>query len=59
MDRKLIYVFDKESGDHLHTIELDSLSAAPPMTYLHRGKQHLVVAAGGAETSEIVALSLP
>ena len=59
MDRKLIYVFDKESGDHLHTIELDSLSAAPPMTYLRRGKQYLVVAAGGAETSEIVALSLP
>ena len=59
MDRKLIYVFDKNSGDLLHVIELDGLSAAPPMTYEYGGKQCLVVAAGGAETSEVVALSLP
>ena len=59
MDRKLLYAFDKVSGDLLHTIELDGLSVAPPMTYLHGGKQYIVAAAGGAETSEIVALSLP
>ena len=58
MDRKLIYVFDKQSGDLLREIEIDGLSAAAPMTYLHRGRQYLVVAAGGGRTSEVVAFSL-
>ena len=29
------------------------------MTYLHEGKQYVVVATGGGETAELVALSLP
>ena len=58
--RKLIYVFDKHSGNLLRTIEIDGLSAAAPMTYRHAGKQYVVVAVGGGETpSELVALSLP
>ena len=59
MDRKLVYVFDKQSGDLLHTVELDGRSAALPMTYLHEGRQYIVVATGGSEFSEIVALALP
>jgi quinoprotein glucose dehydrogenase len=58
-DRRLIYVFDKQSGQLLHTIELDSLSTAAPMTYLSGGRQYIAVAAGGGRTSEIVAMSLP
>ena len=58
-DRKLIYVFDKQSGDLLREIELEGLSAAAPMTYLHDGKQYIVVAVGSGETAELVALSVP
>ena len=57
-NRKLLYVMDKRSGTILRAIELDGLSAAAPMTYLHRGKQYVVVATGGGPTSALVALSL-
>ena len=56
--RNLIYVFDKLSGRLLKTIVLDGLSAAAPMTHLHRGRQYIVVATGGGPTSEVVALAL-
>ena len=57
--RKLIYVFDKTAGTLLHTVELDAFSAAAPMSYMHGGKQYIVVAAGSGPTSELIALSLP
>ncbi len=57
--RRLLYVFDKSSGALLRAIELDGLTAAPPMTYLHRGKQYIVTAVGSGPASELVALSLP
>ena len=57
--RKLVYVFDKTGGTLLHAIELDAFSAAAPMTYMHGGKQYLVVAAGSGPTSELIALGLP
>ena len=59
MDRKLLYAFDKQSGALLREIQLDGLSAAIPMTYMFGGKQYIVVATGGGEESEIVALTLP
>ena len=37
--RNLLYVFGKGSGTLLHTVQLDGLSAAAPMTYLHQGRQ--------------------
>jgi quinoprotein glucose dehydrogenase len=57
--RKVIFAFDKESGALLRAIELDAVSAAAPMTYLHGGKQYIVVATGSGPASELVALSLP
>jgi quinoprotein glucose dehydrogenase len=57
--RKLLYVFDKESGALLRAIELDGSAAAAPMTYLYRGKQYVLVAVGAGPASELVALSLP
>ncbi len=57
--RKLLYVFDKTAGTLLHAIELDAFSAAAPMTYMHGGKQYIVVAAGLGPSSELIALSLP
>ena len=58
-DRKIIYVFNKQTGKLLRAIEMDGLSAAAPMTYMQGGKQYVVVAAGGGPTSELVAFSIP
>ncbi len=57
--RKLLYVFDKQTGARIHEIEIDAFSAAAPMTYLHGGKQYIVIATGSGPTSELIALSLP
>lgn len=57
--RKLIYVFDKQSGALVRTIEMDGAAAAAPATYMHRGKQYVVTAVGSGPASELVALSLP
>jgi quinoprotein glucose dehydrogenase len=59
VSRKLMYVFDKDSGGVLRAIDLDGFSAAAPMTYSYRGKQYIAVATGSGPNSEIVALSLP
>jgi quinoprotein glucose dehydrogenase len=52
-------VYDKATGTRLHSIELDAFSAAAPMTYMHRGKQYIVVATGMGPNSELIALTLP
>jgi quinoprotein glucose dehydrogenase len=57
--RRLLYVFDKESGALLRAIEMDGLAAAPPMTYQYRGKQYIVTAVGTGPSSELVAFALP
>ncbi len=57
--RKLIYVFDKETGRLLRAIDMDGFSAASPMTYSYRGRQYVAVATGSGPNSEIVAFSLP
>jgi quinoprotein glucose dehydrogenase len=57
--RRLLFVFDKQTGAPIHTIELDAFSAASPMTYMFRGKQYIVVATGSGPNSELVAFSLP
>lgn len=57
--RELVYVFDKQTGDLLRAIELDGASVAAPMTYMHQGKQYIVMAAGGNGAVELVALTLP
>jgi quinoprotein glucose dehydrogenase len=58
-DRKLIYVYGKRDGALHRIVELDGASVAAPMTYMHAGKQFIVVAAGGGAQSELLALSLP
>jgi quinoprotein glucose dehydrogenase len=57
--RKLLYVFDKQSGRAIHVVELDGHSAATPMTYSHGGRQFIVVGVGANEESALVALALP
>ena len=58
-DRQLLFAFDKADGALLRTFLLDGRSAAAPMTYLHEGRQYVVVATGSGDTAELVALSLP
>ena len=58
MDKKLIYAIDKQTGQVLREIELEGLSASIPSTYMINGKQYIIVATGGGEESEVVALTL-
>jgi len=52
--------FDKATGEVLAEIKLPSGTTGAPMTYLHDGKQYIVVAVGGRDAEpEWVALSLP
>lgn len=52
--------FDKATGQVVWEMALDAGSTGTMMTYLHQGKQYLVVAIGGFEhPGEFIALSLP
>jgi len=51
---------DKATGAKLWEIDLGAGANGTPMTYLHAGKQYVVVAIGGSEhPAELVALALP
>lgn len=52
--------YDKATGDIVWEMELPTGVTGAPMTYLHEGKQYIVVAIGGRGLpSQWVALSLP
>jgi quinoprotein glucose dehydrogenase len=52
--------YDKATGEVLAEIELPAGTTGAPMTYMHRGKQYIVVAVGGRDRPpEWIALSLP
>ena len=57
--RKLLYAFDKQTGELLHVVEMDGFAASAPMSYLHEGKQYIAMTVGGNEDNALVALSLP
>jgi quinoprotein glucose dehydrogenase len=51
---------DKATGTKLWEIDLGVGQNGTPMTYLHDGKQYVVVAVGGTDyPAELVALALP
>ncbi len=55
-----IRAHDKRTGDLLAEITLPANAGGSPMTYLHNGRQYVVVAVGGSSISaELVALALP
>ena len=57
---RTISAYDKDTGRHLGAIDLPAVPNGNPVTYLHDGKQYLVVATGsGGTDSELVALTLP
>ena len=51
--------YDKATGDVIWETELDAGTTSAPMSYTHEGKQYIVVAIGGPEHAEWVALGLP
>ena len=52
--------YDKATGKVLWEMDLPSGTTGGPMTYMHEGKQYIVVAVGGSESpAEYVALALP
>jgi len=52
--------FDKATGRVIWETELEAGTTGTPITYLHKGRQFIVVAIGGLEhPAELIALSLP
>jgi quinoprotein glucose dehydrogenase len=49
---------DKRTGEQIAKVDV-RLGPSTPMTYLHRGRQYIVMATGGGPDAEIVALVLP
>ena len=57
---RAISAYDKASGEYLGAIPLPAPPGANPVTYLHDGRQYLLVGTGtGADDSELIALRLP
>jgi quinoprotein glucose dehydrogenase len=51
---------DKMTGETLGEIELPNAQVGLPMTYMHEGRQYIVISVGGGgEAAELVALALP
>jgi quinoprotein glucose dehydrogenase len=57
---KKFRAYDKTTGKTLWVTELDAGTTGAPMTYMHNGKQYVVVAIGSAEhAGEFIAFSVP
>jgi quinoprotein glucose dehydrogenase len=57
---KKFRAFDKATGEVVWEMELPGGATAPAMTYLHNGKQYIVVASGWTDhPGELIALALP
>ena len=55
----LFRAFDKSSGDTVFEIDLSAGTTGAPMTYMHEGKQYIVVAVSSRATDpEWIALGL-
>lgn len=56
---RMFRAFDKASGDIVWEMDLPAPTTGGPMTYMHQGKQYIVVAVGGfQDPAEWIALSL-
>ena len=52
--------FDKKTGAIVWEMALPAGTSGAPMTYMHNGKQYIVVAVSGRQTpGELIALALP
>ena len=59
---RTISAYHKDNGEYLGSVPLPAVPYGNPMTYLHEGKQYIVVATGGGGGQvmpELIALALP
>ena len=54
-----LYAVDKATGKQVGAVKIPTRTSAPPMTFLHKGKQYIVFATGGGSEASLVALTLP
>ncbi len=54
-----LYAVDKATGKQVAAVQIPSKTSAPPMTFLHKGRQYIVFATGGGANTSLVALTLP
>jgi quinoprotein glucose dehydrogenase len=55
-----LHVLDKKTGRELAKVELPATTNTAPMTYMHKGRQYIVLSvAGPGHPAELVALALP
>jgi len=55
-----LWVLDKATGERIARIELPGTQVGLPMTYMHEGRQYVVMTVSeGGQPAEIVALALP
>jgi glucose dehydrogenase len=56
----ILHAVDKATGEELGEFELPAPGNTAPMTYLHEGRQYIIVSVGGPGSSgEFVALTIP
>ena len=56
----LLHAIDKQTGEHLGSVELPNPGQYGMMTYMHEGNQYVVVQIGGADyPGSLAALRLP
>jgi len=56
----ILHVLDKATGEELAQVELPATTNTAPMTYMHEGRQYIVLSCAGAgEPAQLVALALP
>jgi quinoprotein glucose dehydrogenase len=59
-NRPILNAYDKKTGKRLGTVKLPAAGQYGMMSYLHQGKQYIVVQIGGAQyPGSLVALALP
>jgi len=54
-----LYAVDKATGKQVGAVPIPLKTSAPPMTFLHKGRQYIVFATGGGANTSLVALALP
>jgi len=56
----MMRAYDKATGQEVGAVYLPAPQSGSPMTYLHNGKQYIVVAvSGGNYSGELLAFALP
>jgi quinoprotein glucose dehydrogenase len=54
-----LFAVDKATGKQVGAVVIPSKTTAVPMTFMHKGKQYIVFAAGQGGSTSLIALTLP